>query len=60
MSYKKNTWKTGDVITAESMNNIEEGIESKMDLPNGMAVGKILTVGSNNNPSWGDISSAGG
>ena len=28
MSYTKNTWVTGDVITAEKMNHIEAGIES--------------------------------
>lgn len=28
MAYKKTTWATGDVITADKMNNIEEGIES--------------------------------
>lgn len=28
MSYVKNTWVTGDVITAEKMNNIENGIEA--------------------------------
>lgn len=28
MSYTRNTWVTGDVITAEKMNNIESGIET--------------------------------
>ena len=28
MSYVKNTWQTGDVITASKMNNIENGIEA--------------------------------
>lgn len=28
MSYTKNTWATGDVITAEKLNNIENGIEN--------------------------------
>ena len=26
MAYEKQTWKTGDVITAEKLNHIEEGI----------------------------------
>ena len=28
MSYTKTTWETGDVITAEKMNKIEDGVES--------------------------------
>ena len=28
MSYVKTTWETGDVITAEKMNKIEDGVES--------------------------------
>ena len=28
MSYEKQTWKTGDIVTAEKLNNIEEGISS--------------------------------
>lgn len=28
MSYEKQTWTTGDTITAEKLNHIEEGIES--------------------------------
>lgn len=28
MTYVKQTWTTGDVITAEKLNNIEDGIES--------------------------------
>ena len=27
MSYEKNTWANGDVITAQKLNNIEQGIE---------------------------------
>ena len=26
MSYTKTTWATGDVITAEKLNNIEDGV----------------------------------
>lgn len=28
MAYVKNTWATGDVISAEKLNNIENGVES--------------------------------
>lgn len=28
MSYTKTTWQTGDVITAEKLNKMEDGIES--------------------------------
>lgn len=28
MPYVKNTWETGDVITAEKLNNLEEGVEN--------------------------------
>ena len=28
MSYEKQTWTTGDVITAEKLNHLEDGIES--------------------------------
>ena len=28
MSYEKTTWETGDIITAEKLNNIENGVES--------------------------------
>ena len=31
MSYNKTTWVNGDVITAEKMNNIEDGIEGASD-----------------------------
>ena len=28
MSYEKNIWKTGDIVTSEKLNHMEEGIES--------------------------------
>lgn len=28
MAYEKNDWQTGDVITAEKLNNIENGVEA--------------------------------
>lgn len=31
MSYEKTTWQNGDTITAEKLNNIEEGIEEAKD-----------------------------
>lgn len=31
MSYEKHTWETGETITAEKLNNIENGIESIND-----------------------------
>lgn len=40
MSYEKTTWKKGDVITAEKLNNIENGIEA-----NETAIGQIDTSG---------------
>lgn len=36
MSYNKTNWQTGDVVTAQKLNNIEEGIET--------ADGKIVVV----------------
>ena len=47
MSYNKNYWVTGDVVTADKLNNAEEGIEAndiairgkadKQDMPNAYA-----------------------
>lgn len=34
MAYVKNTWNTGDTITADLMNHIEDGIYSKEDSAN--------------------------
>lgn len=46
MAYKKTTWVTGDVITADKMNNIEEGIESVSgsDSPNTKDIRDYLDV----------------
>lgn len=30
MSYEKQTWETGDVITAAKLNNMEDGIDDKL------------------------------
>ena len=32
MAYQKNIWQTGDIITAEKLNNIEEGIDNVTEL----------------------------
>ena len=31
MSYEKHTWETGEVITAEKLNNIEDGVKNIVD-----------------------------
>lgn len=51
MAYVKTTWQTGDVITAEKLNNIEDGVEANADAfvaPEVTAAdqGKVLTVDS--------------
>lgn len=33
MSYEKHTWETGEVITAEKLNNMEQGIENTLQCP---------------------------
>lgn len=42
MSYEKTTWATGDVITAEKLNNIEDGVE---DASGGESVVVTLSAG---------------
>lgn len=44
MSYEKHTWETGEVITAEKLNNLEEGVIST-GLP---IVGVAMTYGQTN------------
>ena len=39
MSYTKNTWNTGDVVTAAKLNNMENGIEA-----NAEELGKIVIL----------------
>lgn len=36
MAYVKNEWSTGDVITADKLNNIENGIENEQVGPAGV------------------------
>ena len=53
MDYTKTTWKTGDVITAEKMNNLEDGVEDlakentelKSDISNLQDLGLIIKNG---------------
>lgn len=33
MAYTKNTWKDGDLITAEKLNKMEDGIQIAMNTP---------------------------
>ena len=33
MSYEKTTWNKGDIITAEKLNKMEEGIEQGVNIP---------------------------
>lgn len=44
MAYEKHTWETGEVITAEKLNNIEDGVVSS-GLP---IVGVAMTYGQTN------------
>lgn len=68
MSYTKQTWQTGDTITAEKLNHIEDGVDDvsrqlsdKQDAPStdGTA-GQVLGLDSNLNPAWMDQTGGGG
>lgn len=54
MTYVKNTWTNGDVITAAKLNNIEDGVEaiSLPDIDPTTDAGKVLTIGSDGNLVW--------
>ena len=59
MSYTKQTWASGDVVTAEKLNHIESGIESAAELPAVSAAdnGDVLTVVEG---VWGKAAPSGG
>ena len=72
MSYTKQTWQTGDTITAEKLNHIEDGLDdvnrqlndldtNKQDAPStdGTA-GQVLGLDSNLDPVWVDQTGGGG
>ena len=46
MSYEKTTWQTGDVVTAEKLNKLEDGVQNATELPSVTAEddGDVLTV----------------
>ena len=54
MTYTPNTWATGDTITAEKLNNMEQGIAN---------AGNVLIVNADNDgildKTWQEISDAG-
>lgn len=65
MAYNKNTWQNGDVITAEKLNNIEDGIENvdSLNLVNGEATHSLRGTGTaeeNENYSSGSYAFAEG
>lgn len=42
MAYTKNTWQCGDVVTADKLNNIEDGIEQALECCGGVA--QVMSV----------------
>ena len=67
MSYTKRTWVTGETITAEKLNNIEDGVDDlnrqlsdKQDAPaTAGTAGQVLGLDSNLNPVWMNQSGGG-
>lgn len=62
MSYTKNTWQTGDIVSSEKLNHMEDGIAdgSFPDYTN-TDVGKVLTVKSSSGSlvlAWEDVADA--
>ena len=45
MSYTKTTWETGDTITAEKLNNIEDGVEAASSGSGGPLIVSLNTEG---------------
>lgn len=68
MSYTKQTWQTGDTITAEKLNHIEDGVDDasrqlsdKQAAPSTAGnAGQVLGLDSNLNPTWMDQTGGGG
>lgn len=68
MSYTKQTWQTGDTITAEKLNHIEDGVDDlnrhlsdKQNAPaTAGTAGQILSLDSQLNPVWADQTGVGG
>lgn len=65
MAYNKNTWQNGDIITADKLNNIEDGIENmdSLNLVNGEAIHSLRGTGTaeeNENYSFGPYAFAEG
>lgn len=65
MAYNKNTWVNGDIITAEKLNNIEDGIKNidSLNLVNGKAIHSLRGTGTaeeNENYSSGSYAFAEG
>lgn len=59
MAYEKQTWQTGDVITQEKLNHMEDGIEDAYELPAVTETdnGKVLGV---ENGAWSVVNGGGG
>ena len=57
MAYTKTIWQVDDVITADKLNNIEEGIKSVED--NGLTIGTTASTAKAGNyvPTWSEITS---
>ena len=56
MSYEKQTWQTGDVVTAEKLNHIEDGIDGA-----GGGGGSLLVTlvnGETFNKTWNEVKTA--
>ena len=59
MAYDKYTWQTGEVITQEKLNHMEDGIEDAYELPSVTETdnGKVLGV---ENGAWSVVNGGGG
>lgn len=72
MNYTKHAWVTGETITAEKLNNIEDGVDDltrqlsdldddKQDAPSTAGTaGQVLALDDNLNPVWANQSGGGG